>query len=42
MRTFMEGVKNHLESPDTKFRVLGMIVAEKLSELVKVSDQKEK
>ena len=38
----MDGVKNHLESPDAKTRVLGMIVAENLSDLVKVSEQKEK
>ena len=38
----MEGVKNHLESPDQKIRVIGMIVAEKVADLVKVPGQKEK
>lgn len=38
----MDGVKNHLDSPEERVRLLGMIVAEKLTELVKFTDQKEK
>ena len=38
----MSGVKNHLDSPDEKVRLLGMIVAEELADLVKFADQKEK